>query len=140
MYCLIIDDNEIDIKKICRYAKCSQSDSAQTIAESLQYLDKAEKYDVVFIDHKLPDGNSFTLIEQIRKRNKIVPIIVVTRWANYKLAVETLKAGASGFLSKEGLNETMVQEAISDAIGEAEKIETVLIQLDQIERKLDGHK
>ena len=137
--CLIIDDSVEDVKLICKYAQCAQVDTAPTIKESIPFLINPILYDVIFIDHNLPDGDSFDLIKLIREKSTIVPIVVITGLADYNLAIQTLRAGASGFLAKAELNGHTLQEVMKTVSEERKNVHRTLLKLTEIENKLNSY-
>ena len=139
LICLIIDDSVEDVKLICKYAQCDQVDTAPSIKKSIPFLTNPNLYDVIFIDHNLPDGDSFDLIKLIREKSTIVPIVVITGLADYNLAIQTLRAGASGFLAKAELDEPTLQEVMKTVSEERKNVYKTLLKLTEIENKLNSY-
>ncbi len=63
--------------------------------------------DLVLLDMSLPNVSGLEVMRQIRGSGAITRIIVLTMHADPNLAVESLKAGASGFLLKESSGEEL---------------------------------
>lgn len=57
-------------------------------------------YDIVLLDQRLPDASGIEVLAQIRRANPIVPVIIVTAFANVRDAVEAMKNGAFHYLTK----------------------------------------
>jgi two-component system, NarL family, response regulator DevR len=57
--------------------------------------------DLIFMDLSLPDGNGMELIHQFRQRSTPPDIIVLSATLNDDLLLETMLAGASGYLTKD---------------------------------------
>jgi CheY-like chemotaxis protein len=78
---LIIDDDAIDRLAVIRAFQGADfqtetseaSDCATGIA-----LANADRFDCIFIDYRLPDGNGIELLQQLRDRGIRVPIISLT--------------------------------------------------------------
>ncbi|MDR2821925.1 MAG: response regulator [Acholeplasmatales bacterium] len=98
---LIVDDNEINLiiaeEAFMKYrAKTTTVDNGKDAIE----LIKNNKYDLVFMDHMMPDMDGVEATILIRKFNPTIPIIALT--ANVVGEVKKLfdSAGMNDFLSK----------------------------------------
>ena len=67
--------------------------------EALNLLSK-ETFDIILTDMKLPDMGGLTLIQEIRKKEKSVAIVVITAYSSEKTAAEATKCGADYYLVK----------------------------------------
>lgn len=72
-------------------------------------------------DHRLPDGTSLDLLEHVRDLEASIQVIVLTAHGTIDLAVESMKRGASNFLTKPVDLETLASllEPIPADAGEA---------------------
>lgn len=61
---------------------------------------KSEPIDIAIIDAHFPDGNSMTIIPEIKKINPGVKILVYTGVDEKAQSLKFINAGADGFLSK----------------------------------------
>ncbi|MCG1036190.1 sigma-54-dependent transcriptional regulator [Polaribacter sargassicola] len=86
------------------------------IKNALQQL-KNQKYDLVFTDLRLPDGDGITLLKQIKKSKDPVPVVLMTSYAEVSTAVQAMKQGAFDYISKP-FNPDEVLEVISNALEE----------------------
>jgi len=65
----------------------------------------SEQFDVVLLDMNYErdttaGGEGLELVSEIRKRDKNLPMIVMTAWGSVELAVEAMQRGASEFVQK----------------------------------------
>lgn len=67
--------------------------------EAINYLSK-HKVDLLLLDLMMPKMNGIEVINEIRKRDDCLPIIVVSGTGSISLAVEAVKQGADDFISK----------------------------------------
>lgn len=72
---------------------------AATLEEAEEAI-AAERFDAIFLDINLPDGNGLDLIVKVRKYDSCIPIIVITGAGDIPLAVEAMRRGADNFLTK----------------------------------------
>ncbi len=57
-------------------------------------------FDLVLLDRRLPDKTGIEVLKDIKKINPIIPIIIITAFANVDNAVEAMKKGAFHYLTK----------------------------------------
>src|SRR4030067_3807753 len=67
--------------------------------EALNLLSK-RGFDIILTDMKLPGMGGLSLIQEIRKKNDPVAIVVITAYSSVKTAVDAIKCGADDYLTK----------------------------------------
>jgi two-component system NtrC family response regulator len=60
----------------------------------------SQTFEIVLLDHKLPDTDGLTLLKQFKDMNPEVEIIMITAFGSIENAVTALKAGAFEYLTK----------------------------------------
>jgi len=100
---LIIDDNT-DIRNIINDLIVDAGFETRLAANYNQALIEIDKKlpDVAIIDVKLDKGDNdgLELLSHIKKKDKNIPVIIITGHANVEMAVKALKAGAFEFIEK----------------------------------------
>ena len=100
---LIIDDNA-DIRNILNDMISDAGYKTRVAANYNQALTEIDKKlpDVAIIDVKLDKGDNdgIELLSHIKKKNKDVPVIIISGHANIEMAVKSLKSGAFEFIQK----------------------------------------
>ena len=100
---LIIDDNS-DIRSIINDLIVEAGFKTRIAANYNQALNEIDKKlpDVAIIDVKLDKGDNdgLELLDHIKKKNKDVPVIIITGHANVEMAIKALKLGAFEFIEK----------------------------------------
>ena len=100
---LIIDDNA-DIRNILNDLIIDAGYKTRVAANYNQALTEIDKKlpDVAIIDVKLDKGDNdgIELLSHIKKKNKDVPVIIISGHANIEMAVKSLKSGAFEFIQK----------------------------------------
>lgn len=75
-------------------------DEATTGHETLQRLTEIH-CDLVLLDLSLPDIDGLDLLKQLKREHPQRPILILTMHSEDQFALRALKAGASGYLTKE---------------------------------------
>jgi two-component system, NtrC family, nitrogen regulation response regulator NtrX len=100
---LIIDDNA-DIRDIINDLITDSGYKTRLAANYNQALNEIDKKlpDVAIIDVKLDKGDNdgLELLSHIKKKDKNIPVIIITGHANIEMAIKALKAGAFEFIEK----------------------------------------
>jgi DNA-binding NtrC family response regulator len=103
---LIADDQPsiLDALEILLEPEGYQLETCGTPALVLDCLASSE-FDCILIDlnytrDTTSGGEGLDLLATIRQRDPLVPVIVMTAWANVDLAVEAMRRGASDFIQK----------------------------------------
>ena len=100
---LIIDDN-LDIRSIIKDLIEEAGFKTRIAANYNQALNEIDKKlpDVAIIDVKLDKGDNdgLELLSHIKKKNKDIPVIIITGHANIEMAIKALKSGAFEFIEK----------------------------------------
>jgi len=100
---LIIDDNT-DIRNIINDLIIDAGFKTRLAANYNQALTEIDKKlpDVAIIDVKLDKGDNdgLELLSHIKKKDKNIPVIIITGHANVEMAIKALKSGAFEFIEK----------------------------------------
>jgi len=100
---LIIDDNP-DIRNIIKDLIDEAGFKTRVAANYNQALAEIDKKlpDVAIIDVKLDKGDNdgIELLSHIKKKNKDIPVIIISGHANIEMAIKSLKSGAFEFIQK----------------------------------------
>ncbi len=101
---LIADDHPVvreGLKQII--SKASDMIVGGEALNGQEVLDKiaAERWDIIVLDLNMPGKDGFEVLREIRKDFPKLPVLVLSIYPEEQIGVRVLKAGASGFLSKE---------------------------------------
>jgi two-component system NtrC family sensor kinase len=101
---LVVEDNRRHAELITDELKDGHPDSilesVETGAEALDRM-KAETFDLVVLDYRLPDTDGLELMKAMRLQGYEIPVIFVTTADSVQLAVEAMKLGAEDFVQKQ---------------------------------------
>ncbi len=98
---LLVDDEE-DIIEVIRdrlEAYGFTVVTAGTGVEALKTL-SMERFDGIFLDVKMPEMGGLEALEEIRKKDQRIPIIIITSSSTRESAIEALAKGANDFVLK----------------------------------------
>ena len=76
-------------------------------AESARHAIANGEFDVALVDLGLPDGNGIDLIREIARTRPDVDVMVVTVFGDEAHVLASIEAGATGYLLKRSLNDTL---------------------------------
>ena len=110
---ILIGDDHILIrewlKKILKAAAdinvVAEASDARGVLEGL----KKEDVDVVVLDISLPGKNGIELLKDLKLQNAKLPVLMLSMHPEDRFAVRALKAGASGYITKESAAEELIK-------------------------------
>lgn len=91
----------------------------------------------VILDHKMPGATGLEVLREMRVRNILVPVIMLSGHADVSLTVEAMKAGAVDVLEKPVDNAILV-EKVQDACLKAEALRKLAEERTAIEPKFSS--
>lgn len=127
---VIADDHEIvraGLKQIISDDEDMEVLGESNNGENLIELVKKNDYDVVLLDLKMQGISGIDVIKHIKVIKPELPIIVLSMHAEDQYAVRTIKAGASGYLTKETAAENLVT-AVRRVVGGGKYISPTLAE------------
>ena len=82
---------------------------------------KAEKYDIVFTDLRMPGMNGLEVAEQVKARQPWTPVVIVTGYGSMRSEARARAAGVSDFLHKP-LSPEMIEDSTERALHQATRV------------------
>lgn len=83
------------------------SDEAGSGEELLEKIFE-DNYDVVLLDISLPGASGLEVMRRIRRKRSKLPVLMLSIYPEEQYAIRAMKAGASGYLTKESAPEELV--------------------------------
>jgi DNA-binding NarL/FixJ family response regulator len=109
---LSIDDHRIVLRGIEQILLKTPDIRVTAIASSAhEAMERIahEEFDVVLLDISMPDRNGLELLKLIRERKPRLPVLILSMHPEEQYAVRALRAGASGYLTKESALEELIE-------------------------------
>jgi DNA-binding NarL/FixJ family response regulator len=109
---LIADDHGIIRKGIKQIL--SRTSDIEVTAEASTGQEALEKiwtshFDLVILDISLPGRNGLEILKQIKSQKPKLPVLILSMYPEEQYAVRVLRAGASGYLTKESDKNELVE-------------------------------
>ncbi|OGA61925.1 MAG: DNA-binding response regulator [Betaproteobacteria bacterium RIFCSPLOWO2_12_FULL_65_14] len=108
---LVADDHEIvrdGLKRILAASADIQVAGEAASGDEALALVKANDYDVVMLDMSMPGLSGIELIKRLKLEKPKQRLLVLSMHAEHQYAARALKAGASGYLTKDSAAEQLV--------------------------------
>jgi len=98
---LIIDDDTFICKAIQKQLVNNdyQTEVAYSGIAGLKML-KKYSFDLVFCDFRLPDKDGMSVLQEIKRMDITVPVVIMTAYADVRVAVNSIKQGAKDYIVK----------------------------------------
>ena len=99
---IVLEDNTLFAEVVCRWLQREgwKTECVTNISRAKKLMEKADTDDIVLADLRLPDGESTTLLEWLRKNGMEQPFIVMTDYAEVHTAVSAMKLGSVDYIPK----------------------------------------
>ena len=128
---LIVDDHAVvrqGLRRILEEAEGIEvAGEAGNGAEALSKIHK-QKWDVMLLDISMPEKGGSDTLKQVMDGNKDAKVLILSMYAEDQYAVRLMKAGASGYLTKDVAPEQLV-EAIREVAEGRKHISPALAEL-----------
>jgi two-component system response regulator GlrR len=98
---LVVDDDEVILKLIKMRLQVEGYEVTTAPNAEVALVAAGEKmFDIALLDNKLADKSGIDLMEDLLALNPEMPVIILTAYGTIKNAVEAMKKGAYGYLTK----------------------------------------
>ena len=139
---LIVDDHAIvrhGLRRILDEARgIMVGGEAENGNEALRMM-RTEEWDIVLLDISMPERNGIDTLKQIMGDNKNAKVLILSMYPEDQHAIRLLKAGASGYLTKQAAPEQLV-DAIHKGVAGKKYISPALAELLLMECDSDSDK
>lgn len=87
------------------FAQIGEASNAEELVSKAMFGD----WDIVICDINMPGRSGLEALKQIRQAMPKLPILIMSMYPEDQYAVRVLKAGASGYLSKESIHNELIK-------------------------------
>ena len=98
---LVVEDEKnqrILLKRLLK-KEGNEPEEAENGNDAIRAFDRGD-FDLVLLDQRLPDMSGIEVLKKLKEINPIIPVIIITAYANVEDAVNALKLGAYHYLTK----------------------------------------
>src|SRR4030043_1941648 len=112
MRVLIVDDHPV-VRMGIKQMLADEPDIAETmeaksVSEMMEYVRK-EDWSVIVLDITIPDRSGLEALKDIKAIRPELPVLILSMHPEDQYAVRVLKAGASGYVTKESAADELEQ-------------------------------
>lgn len=72
-------------------------------------LAREREWDIIILDISMPGTSGLEALKELKKEQPKVPVLILTSHSEEQYAIRVLKAGASGYMSKETAPESLIE-------------------------------
>jgi two-component system, NarL family, invasion response regulator UvrY len=131
MKILIVDDHAVvrhGVKQILNeHFHCSVIGESQNAEEMIEQVRK-KHWTIVILDVGMPGKGGLDALKELKQLQPKLPVLILSAYPEDQLALRTLKAGASGYLTKDSAPNELVQ-AIRKIIAGGKYVSTSVAEL-----------
>ena len=100
---LVVDDNTLVLESTCSLlSSCGFSVIACAQSTLASQMLQEHDFDAVLSDIKMPGMTGLELLDTIRAADPDIPVVLMTAFAEFDLALDAIKRGAFDFILKPG--------------------------------------
>ena len=103
------------LKKLLEKQKNVTLSQAKSLREARSEIESS-KYDLIFLDYYLPDGEGIDFLYELKEKNTEIPVIVITGKGDEMVASRMIQAGAYEYIPKDAINRGSLFSAINKAL------------------------
>lgn len=127
---LIADDHAL-IREGLKKTLSDESDmklvgEASNVTELLKQIER-HVVNIVLLDITMPGESGLDALKELRQKYPHIPVLILSFHPEHRFAVRALKAGASGYITKQSATEELVQ-AIRKIVGGGKYVSAALAE------------
>ncbi|MFO7852135.1 MAG: sigma-54-dependent transcriptional regulator [Bacteroidota bacterium] len=107
---LVIDDDSYICNLLTDYLKQKGFEAEGSLSgiNGIKLFDR-NSFDMVLCDYRLPDSDGYELLKHFKSSKPSVPVIIMTAYADVRMAVKLIKSGAFDYVTKPVQPEEILQ-------------------------------
>ncbi len=111
---ILVVDDELNMQKALSGILHQQGYDVKVCGdgkEAIRILDTEQQFNLIITDIKMPCVDGMTMLATVRKKNKEIPVIIVTGHATVDSAIDAVKLGAYDYIRKPYMPEEILFSA-----------------------------
>lgn len=124
----LLEDYLIEAYNTVKISRCETFDDFIQLKETETNFN----FDLILLDLHLPDQSGIQLIENVISIKTLVPVIILTGYAELPLAKESLKLGVEDFLIKDEISPGILLKSIEYALSRSLYIKHIQAQNEKL--------
>jgi FixJ family two-component response regulator len=134
----LIDDDEAVLDSLQLYFKRKHARATcfQAAEDFLKVADSGERFDCIIADVRMPRMSGLDLVQHLKSRCSIHPIILITGHGDIDMAVAAVKAGACDFIEKP-FDESRLLASVRDAVEKGRQRMNDRADLEQMQARFE---
>ena len=109
--CVDDDQDTCDLVTFMLKSANIQVDAAESVAEGCDKA-QANRYDLILLDYRYPDGTGIEICQCVRQLDKQTPILFYSAEAHHESIQQALAAGAQDYLVKPNDTDNLVKRVL----------------------------
>ena len=98
---LIIDDDNFICSILSKHLQNNNYNTEVAYSAKGAFdLIKKNSFDLILCDFRLPDDSGFEILQKIKLLNQSLPVVIMTAYADVRMAVKLIKMGAADYITK----------------------------------------
>jgi len=128
--CILVVDDEAEIREGLELLLTSEGyavATAETAAAGLARLEE-RPFDLILLDVSLPDRNGLDLLQELRQRDPMLAIVLITAYGSIEMARAAFKSGAQDYITKPWSNDELLAQVAQAVEGRHLREENVQLK------------
>ncbi|HEX8847506.1 MAG TPA: response regulator transcription factor [Pyrinomonadaceae bacterium] len=118
-------------------AEIAEARTSREAVNSVRERARERFWDVMVLDINMPGGSGIEVLKELKKEFRKLPILILSGYSEDEYAVRTLRAGASGYLTKDTAPEELIA-AIRKVLGGGKYISPSVAEKLALDLENDG--
>ncbi|MFC2091529.1 response regulator [Elusimicrobiota bacterium] len=118
-FSILVVDDAVTTRELERQILEAEGYNADVAEDGLIGLEKAskKKYDLIITDIQMPRMDGFEMVKEIRKKNKEVPIVLVTGLSSEEDRKRGYESGATAYFVKSSFDQNSLLSTVEKLLG-----------------------
>ncbi|MEZ6058703.1 MAG: response regulator, partial [Planctomycetaceae bacterium] len=108
---LVVDDSAMDRRLVSALLKGRDEWTVSTVTNGVEAMEIVETAlpDLVLTDMQMPEMNGLELVQAIKRKFPLTPVVLMTAQGSEALAVQALQLGADSYVPKQQMNDDLLE-------------------------------